>query len=168
MSWLDPRQWIIVLAFIGVSILGFKFWEHRLYSNGYDAGYSKSQAESAEAKVKLIAANALSTQSLQAAKDKLTKEKADALQELNRVSTKLANSLRNRPSRPASTGDMPSLTSNGQAANGCTAAQLFREDAEIVVRESVRADTIRIELENCYIQYDRAKALLDEIAGNPP
>lgn len=167
MTWLDPRQWLIVVAFLAAAVLGIKFWEHRLYTGGFDDGYSKAQVENAEAKAKLIAKSIKDTQVLQSDKDKLAKEKADAIQELTRVSHRLADSLRNRPSRPASAGDLPTPPSDGQSARGCTAAELYREDAEVVVRESLRADTLRIHLEKCYIQYDRAKAALDSINDAP-
>ena len=60
MIWLDPRQWILLLL-LGVSaVVGFKFWEHRLESRGYDratAEYSvraiKAAKEAAERTTRL-------------------------------------------------------------------------------------------------------------------
>jgi hypothetical protein len=63
MSWLDPRQWLLVLAFVGAAILGVKFWEHRLVQQGDEAGYSRAQAEYSKAKEKLITETAGKTAS---------------------------------------------------------------------------------------------------------
>lgn len=60
--------------------------------------------------------------------------------------------LRNRPRRPAP--GTAEASGNGQAAGGCTGAQLYREDAELALREAARADTIRAGLKACYAQYD--------------
>ena len=55
--------------------------------------------------------------------------------------------LRSRPSNATK-------TINGQDCNGAT---LSAPDAEFLVREASRADTIRIGLETCYKQYDAIK-----------
>ena len=60
--------------------------------------------------------------------------------------------LRKRPRRPApGTTESPA---NGQDQPGATGAQLFREDAEFLVREAADADTTRTALKACYRQYD--------------
>ena len=64
----------------------------------------------------------------------------------------LSNSLRNRPSRPA----VPEVASAGDAGRGCTGAELYREDAELVVAESERAEIIRIALKKCQAGYKNA------------
>lgn len=54
--------------------------------------------------------------------------------------------LRKRPARPAD--DLPGAPAI--ACQGCTGAELFRDDAEFLRREAARADEIRAGLEACY------------------
>ena len=68
---------------------------------------------------------------------------------------RLADSLRKRPDRPAS-GAVPAGDADPV---GCTGAQLYRADGEFLVRESSRADKLRIELSECREKYDSAVRL---------
>lgn len=56
MSWLDPRQWLIVAAFIAASMLGYHFWSARLVGQGDAAGYGRARAEYNAAAIKATAA----------------------------------------------------------------------------------------------------------------
>jgi len=58
--------------------------------------------------------------------------------------------LRNRPERPA-TSDMPTTAGAGNGA--CTGADLYRPDAEFLVRLAASADRLRIGLEACQAAY---------------
>ena len=82
----------------------------------------------------------------------IQKERDDEIKDIAHERDAALAELRNRPRRPA-----PGATEspgNGQAASGCTGAQLYREDAELALREAARADTIRVALKACYRQYD--------------
>ncbi len=83
----------------------------------------------------------------QADADKIRKDKDAQIKVINTQLVDAISELRKRTSRT-------SETSNGQSCNG---ASLFAEDAEFLVRESARADEIRIALESCYKQYDSIK-----------
>ena len=161
MSLLDPRQWLLVVAFLGASFLGVKFWEHRLTQQGFEAGHAKAEQTYKARDAKALADAAAKTTKLQAAADQARKEKTDAIAYLRAQHAADLERLRQRPERPA---NLPQASGDGQAAAGCTAAQLYREDAELAVRESLRAETVRIELMACYAQYDRARA---EMNGTP-
>ena len=161
MSFLDPRQWLLVIAFLGASFLGVKFWEHRLVQQGFEAGYAKAEQTYKARDAKTQADAVVKTTQLQAAADKARKEKTDAITHLRAQHAADLERLRQRPERPA---NLPQAPGDGQAAAGCTGAQLYREDAELAVRESLRAETIRIELMACYAQYDRART---EVNGAP-
>ena len=161
MTFLDPRQWIMVIAFLGAAFLGVKFWEHRLTQQGFDAGYAKSEQVYKARDAKAQAEAAVKTTQLQAAVDTARKEKTDAIASLRAQHAADLERLRQRPSRPA---NLPQTAGDGQAAGGCTGAQLYRDDAELLVRESLRAETIRLDLLACYAQYDRARA---EVNGTP-
>ena len=82
----------------------------------------------------------------------IKKERDDEIQDIAAERDDALAELRKRPRRPApGATDSPG---NGQAASGCTGAQLYREDAELALREAARADTIRVALKACYRQYD--------------
>ena len=155
---LDPRQWLLAAAFAGACFLGINFWEHRLVARGDTAGYARAQGEFAKARELLTQAAAAKTLNLQTAKDQATKDKTDAISTLRAQHAVALERLRNRPERPAA-GDLPPVAGDGSPAAGCTGAQLYRPDGSVLAGESLRAETIRIELKSCYAQYDRAQSL---------
>lgn len=161
MSFLDPRQWLLAIAFIGAAFLGVKFWEHRLVQQGDQAGYARAVGQAQKAADKARADAETKTQQLQLEADQARKEKADALDELDRTARALSERMRRRPERPAGGARLPAPASAGSAAGGCTGAELYRSDGEFLVRESARADTIRIELQACYAAYERARAVVN-------
>ena len=67
------------------------------------------------------------------------------------------------PERPARGARVPAPASPGSAASGCTGAELYRSDGEFLVRESARADAIRIELQACYAAYERARGVVNAV-----
>jgi hypothetical protein len=83
----------------------------------------------------------------QADADKIRIEK-DA--QIKAINNQLADTLVSLRSRPSSA----TKTVNGQDCNGTT---LSAPDAEFLVREASRADTIRVALDSCYKQYDSIK-----------
>jgi len=83
----------------------------------------------------------------QANADKIRTEKDAQIKAINNQLVDAVSELRKRTSRS-------SETNNGQSCNG---ASLFAEDAEFLIRESARADEIRVALQSCYKQYDSIK-----------
>ena len=163
MSFLDPRQWLLAIAFLGAVVLGVKFWEHRLIQQGDQAGYTRAVSQAQKAADKARADAETKTRQLQTDADQARKEKADALDQLDRTSRALAERMRQRPERPASGASLPAPAIAGSAAFGCTGAQLYRSDGEFLVRESARADAIRIELQACYAAYERARGVVNAV-----
>lgn len=163
MSFLDPRQWLLAVAFLGAAFLGVKFWEHRLVQQGDQAGYARAVGQAQKAADKARADAQTKTQQLQLEADQARKEKTDALQQLDRTSRALALRMRDRPERPASGAGLPTPAVDGQAASGCTGARLYRADSEFLVWESARADAIRIELQACYSAYERARGIVNSV-----
>jgi hypothetical protein len=109
------------------------------------AQYAKAMEESVEAQ-----------QQLQMGADKLRQEKDREIRDITARNTALANSLRDRQSRPApNTSAMPSTASAGPSA--CTGKDLYREDSEFLVRVAREADELRAALKQCYAQYDAAR-----------
>lgn len=77
------------------------------------------------------------------------------------LDSKLNNALselRKRPKRPANSSKD---TGDKQA---CTARELYREDAEFLTRESARAESVLVERDYYYNQYESVRRRLDEIA----
>ena len=83
----------------------------------------------------------------QADADKIRIEKDAQIQAINDQLVNAISELRKRPSRAEQ-------AANGQSCNGST---LPSEDAEFLIREASRADTIRVALQACYNQYDSIK-----------
>ena len=107
-----------------------------------EAAYAQAQAE---ARTK--------EQELQANADAIRQEKDLEIRNLNARTTALTNSLRDRSERPeAST--LPSTTTNGSIATGCTGKELYRADGEFLAREAARADELRFLLKQCRDQYE--------------
>lgn len=124
--------------------------------NGFYWNAHGSNAEHARMVAKLESERA---QALQKARDTETQWQ----EEVNEVTTKQAEklaevqhhldvaiiSLRDRPKRSATLPDTPRVE-----CSGATGRELSREDAEFLVREAARADTLRAGLEACYAAYD--------------
>ena len=83
----------------------------------------------------------------QADADKIRTDKDAQIKIINNQLVDAISQLRSRPSNATK-------TINGQDCNGAT---LSAPDAEFLVREASRADTIRIGLEACYKQYESIK-----------
>lgn len=156
MNFLDPRQWLLVIAFLGAAVMGVKFWEHRLIQQGDQAGYARAVNQARDAADKAKADAEQKTKQLQTEVDQARKDKSDALNELDRTARALADSLRQRPARPTRGAGLPTPAGAGPAAGGCNGAQLYREDGEFLAREAARADAIRIDLQACHAAYQRA------------
>lgn len=109
-----------------------------------------SAAQAAEAQAREREHTA--AQTLAAIQQKATDEKTA----LRRRVAHLADSLRNRPERPAAGGDVPTGAAHPVA---CTGAQLYREDALAFAGEAARADELRTDLATCRSAYDAAVTL---------
>ncbi len=90
---------------------------------------------------------------LQAITEKAANEKTRLAADLRAA----VDSLRNRPQRPAAAGG--AVPPGAADPVACTGAGLFRSDAEFLVRESARADGLRLQLAACQASYDAAVIL---------
>jgi len=128
------------------------------YYKGYEGGqeavqraWDKEKAETTAAYNKALQEAVERQQQLQMGADKLRQEKTRETRDLLARNTALANSLRDRQTRPAS-GAVPSASSAGSSA--CTGKELYREDSEFLVRLGREGDELRIALKQCYAQYN--------------
>ena len=161
MSWLDPRQWLLIAVLCGASALGVQFWTTRLVDQGDTAGYARAQAENKAATLKVTADTRKRETDLQTATDTQRKEKNDEINRLRSNHAAALERMRHRPERPTGSANLPAPASNGSPATGCTGAQLYRPDGQLLRGESLRAETVRLELKACYQQYEQARVVVN-------
>lgn len=132
------------------------------YYKGNSAGKAEVQAEWAKEKAEQYAEYAKGQeaarareQEMQAAADKLRREKDAEIKNINARATALSNSLRDRKERPAEGSGMSA--SAGTGSRGCTGKELYREDGEFLVRIAREADELRTALKQCYAQYEAVR-----------
>ncbi|CAB4123370.1 hypothetical protein UFOVP41_41 [uncultured Caudovirales phage] len=111
-----------------------------LFCGGFVSGCQHEQA----AQEKAVRAK---EHQYQADADKIRIEKDAQIKAINDKLVDAISELRKRPSRTAE-------AVNGQSCNG---TGLYAEDAEFLIREASRADTIRVALQSCYQQYESIK-----------
>lgn len=145
----------IVLVAIGIAAAGGYYTgkKHGMaeVQQAWDAEKTAQYAEYAKAMEESVEKQ----QMLQMGADKLRQEKDREIRDITARNTALANSLRDRQSRPAQTSTVPSATSVGQ--NSCTGKELYREDGEFLVGIAREADELRAALKQCYAQYDSVR-----------
>ena len=112
----------------------------RVLNQRYEYALAKSAKEAQEASKSLQA---------QANKDRETKD-----EKIRTLSTNLnvaLSELRNRPTRPSD------LSYSAGSIQACTARELYREDAEFLTREASRAQTVLIERDYYYNEYEKIR-----------
>lgn len=112
------------------------------------AAYAKGQEEARKRE-----------QEMQAAADKLRREKDAEIRDINARTTALANSLRDRPERPAKDGSLSGVAGTSENTEWCTGARLYRDYAEAFAREATRAAELQVELKTCYKNYESVRRL---------
>lgn len=152
------NPWLILTFVVAVCVAA---------GGGYHSGKASGMAEIQQAwdkektaqyaqHAKALEESVEKQQQLQMGADKLRQEKDREIRDITARNTALANSLRDRQSRPTTnSGPVPSTTGAGQSA--CTARELYREDSEVVVRIAREADELVVALKQCYAQYDAVR-----------
>lgn len=140
---------VLVAAVAG----GAGYWRgHNAGEAKVQAAWDRERAKLAEEHAQAVAAARAKEQALQAQADQLREESNAKLKEVNARAAALADSLRKRPDRPTQAGAVSGAASAGQS--GCTGAELYRSDAEVLVRLAQQADGLTIALKKCYAQYE--------------
>lgn len=98
-------------------------------------------------------------QEMQAAADQLRKDKDAEIRNINARATALANSLRNRPERPAQTSGVPDTA---RTCTGASGAELARGDGEFLSGYSADAARLDKALDYCIAQYEAVRKKLKE------
>lgn len=128
---------------------------------GYEYGRQAVQLQWDTEKAAVAIAQREKEATLQAGMDKLREDKRRETAKLRSTVAALTLSLRNRPERPA----LPEVASAGDGAPGCTGATVYKQDGEFLIRESARADQLRLALITCQKAYQDAA---DKSAGHYP
>lgn len=157
----------VKLAAVGALVAaltgGLWWWHHDGVVQGraeVRAEQAIKDAEIARQSLKLSEQATRDSATLQANADKSTGAKNAQIARLNTDLSGALERLRERPERGSAAGVSgdPSIG----AGPGCTAAQLFREDASALVREADRADRLLADLAQCQAAYGAARVALSE------
>lgn len=155
------------LAAIGalvVAILAGVAWlRHTWMDDGRNevrAEWAIEKQSIAQQSLKLSEQATRDTATLQANADKTTGAKNVQIARLNTDLHGALERLRERPERD-SAARVPGDPSIGETTRGCTGAQLYRSDSEILARIGRDADELRINLKACYEQYDAAREAIN-------
>ena len=149
---------LAVAAAIAVFLAG-THW--KAYTSGkatVRAEWTAEKLEVGRQSLKLSEQATRDTATLQLNADKLTGAKNARINRLNADLSDALERLRERPSRDSAAG-VPGDPAAGARA-GCTAAQLFREDADALVREAARADRLLADLAQCQAAHSAARDAL--------
>jgi hypothetical protein len=127
------------------------------YSKGTQSGISQTQTKWDAERLAVAQAIAEELERVraveQALRTNLTKQRKEYQYENDRLAVQYESALSrlsDRANRPQDFGDMPQDSNIGAVpADGCTGAELFRPDAEFLVREARRADQLRAALKAC-------------------
>ena len=79
----------------------------------------------------------------------------------------LADSLRHRPERPAGGADLPRAAAAAPGPAACTGADLYRDDAQFLVRLAADADHLRAAVGHRQAAYDAVRAQLLQLQPPP-
>ena len=136
-----------------VLVYGVGHWQ------GDDAGQAKVNAQWDKERAEQMAAFAEAQrqarekeQALQQGAENLRLEKEREIKNINARATALANSLRERPDRPAAQGG--AVPSASGACSGATGAQLARGDGEFLAGYAADAARLQASLTQCVKQYE--------------
>ena len=153
-----------ITALLIAAILAISGWA--IHDSGLDAGRAEIQVKWDEQRIKYAAAAVQPNlqarareQALQFAADKIRQEKTREIRHLSAARDAALRELRRRAERPAGYVPPSSAPAGTEPAPHCSGDQLWRSDAEFLVREAARADTVRASLMECRQAYDAAKGV---------
>lgn len=87
-------------------------------------------------------------------------EKDAKVKDLDRKYRTAIDSLRQRQERSTASNSTGN-SCNAESTKGATGAELYREDAEILIEFARDTEELKIHLNACYLQYDTVKQQLD-------
>ena len=149
---LNPK---VVAAILILIFLAGTHWKAYVSGkNTINAEWNAAKLKQAEDDKAALQYSIKESKVLQSHSDKIQAKKDE---QAKIISAKLATALgelRNRESRESVS------TSNGATAGtkrSCSGADLYREDAEFLVREASSADRVKVELQECQQKYNKVR-----------
>lgn len=150
-----------IAALLIAAALAIAGWA--IHASSLDAGRAEIQSKWDQQRITDAAATVQANlqarareQALQFAADKIRQEKTREIADLNRRHAALVDSLHHRPDRPADYLPATDQAAGTGPAAGCSADQLFRQDAAVALGIARDADMVRIALQQCHAQYQAA------------
>jgi hypothetical protein len=166
MNFLGPYKYVVdflvIAVLVGAAALGvhkYNTYQQDIGAARVQAQWDREKAADAVAKAQMIQDQKAKGEDLQHAMDTQRSQTNAQITLLNSSLASAITGLRERPSRDSS-GGVPRDPATGAAVGG-TGATLLRQDSEFLVRESARADKLRLELVDCQAAYGRARAAVN-------
>lgn len=156
---IPPKGWVAILVLI---VLAGLYVAHRgIVAYEVDAAVQKTTVSlNAAYQIKLDAANAKTAKVEKELGNEAATIKNDRDTQVSILNASLNDALSRLSKRPTRPAPQPS----GEVASvggSCTARELYREDAEFLTRESSRAQSVIVERDYYYNQYENARKKLD-------
>lgn len=156
---LPPKGWVAILVLI---VLAGLYVAHRgIVKYEVDAAIQKTQVSlNASYQTKLDNAKAKTAKT----EDELRLNALQAQKDKDAQIAALSSSLNDALKRLRDRQERPPAQPSGEIASvggSCPAVQLYREDAEFLTKESYRAESVLIERDYYYEQYEDARKKLD-------
>ena len=150
------NPWVI-LAFvlaIGAAAGGGYYKGNKAGQAEVQQAWDKEKAEQYAAYAKAQEEARAREQEMQAAADKLRREKDAQIKDINARATALTNSLRNRQERPAQDG---TVSSAARSCGGSSGAELAKGDGEFLAGYAADAARLQAALDQCVKQYNAVR-----------
>ncbi len=156
-----------ILAYLLSAIVVFSGLTY-IYNNHLETVVTQSnQRIIAEYNTKIIALQNkidLETIKLEAKVKDITDAKQIEINALSANYESVIASLRKRPNRPTSTSNLNSSTCTTEGKTGAYPAELFAEDAKDFIDFARDSEELRLNLIQCYKQYDEVKNAIETIS----
>lgn len=176
--WILIATWITrmkaVLVWAAVTALACAVVAALAYRTGHTSGaagvtaeWMAERAETARATLKALERRIEAETKLQETIDADRKTYRARLAAVAADRDRLADSLRHRPERPAGGADLPRAAAAAPGPAACTGADLYRDDAQFLVRLAADADQLRAAVWHCQAAYDAVRAQLLQLQPPP-
>jgi hypothetical protein len=150
---------LVAAAAIAVALAASHWKAYTQGEKSVQAAWNVEKLELARQTLRLVDARDRTTQDLQDGAAAHRKAKNERIKALDADLAAALGRLSDRPDRP-SPSSVPTDTAPG-AGTGSTGAQLYRPDADFLVREAARAQRLVLDLEQCQARYEQARRALN-------
>lgn len=154
---------IVLFAALSAAVFAFGAHERGIGRAEVQQAWDRANAVAFRARGERIAAARKAEADLQESANEDRRRDAKALDDLNARVLALTGELRDRARRPvpaAGRADVHQQPAGPRAAGGATGADLYRDDAEFLVRFAADSERIARQRDECYAKYERAQEAL--------